>query len=97
MLSPGNHEAPCDYGEYTSRAAHMPHWGSGSADMQYYSYTVGRVGERHALHSNISIGNLPFCLGNLISTYFVCSGNKLCQMALYRNGLLHNVSGYCTT
>ena len=29
--------------EYNVRAAAMPHWGSGSADVQYYSYTVGRV------------------------------------------------------
>ena len=43
MLSPGNHEGPCDYGEYEARAALMPHWGSASSDMQYYSYTVGRV------------------------------------------------------
>lgn len=43
MLSPGNHEAPCNYGEYEARAAAMPHWGSNSADVQYYSYDVGRV------------------------------------------------------
>ena len=43
MLSPGNHEGPCDYGEYEARAALMPHWGSASSDMQYYSYTVGPV------------------------------------------------------
>lgn len=43
MLSPGNHEAPCQYAEYEARAGLMPHWGSGSSDMQYYSYTIGQV------------------------------------------------------
>lgn len=43
MLSPGNHEAPCDYAEYEARAALMPHWSSRSSDMQYYSYNVGNV------------------------------------------------------
>jgi len=58
MLSPGNHEAPCAYGEYNVRAAAMPHWGSGSADVQYYSYTVGPLhvialsGESGRLNSN---------------------------------------------
>merc|ERR1719379_2328119 len=60
MLSPGNHEYPCDYGEYAARAAMMPHWGSGSNDMQYYSYTVGQThivalsGESGRLHDNSS-------------------------------------------
>lgn len=42
MMSPGNHEYPCAFMEYEARAKMMPHWGSGSSDMQYYSYTVGR-------------------------------------------------------
>jgi 3',5'-cyclic AMP phosphodiesterase CpdA len=43
MLSPGNHEAPCDYTEYNARAAAMPFRQSKSTDVQYYSYTVGPV------------------------------------------------------
>jgi len=43
MLSPGNHEYPCNYGEYEARAAMMPFHGSNSSDMQYYSYTVGQT------------------------------------------------------
>jgi hypothetical protein len=43
MTSPGNHEYPCDYIEYEARSAMMPFAGSGSTDMQYYSYTVGPV------------------------------------------------------
>jgi hypothetical protein len=46
MMSPGNHEYPCKYGEYEARAAHMPFRQSKSNDMQYYSYTIGQVRER---------------------------------------------------
>lgn len=43
MLSPGNHEYPCNYGEYEARAAMMPSQAAGSTDVQYYSYTVGQT------------------------------------------------------
>lgn len=43
MLSPGNHEGPCKYGEYEARHAMMPYRGAKSNDMQYYSYTVGQT------------------------------------------------------
>eukprot|EP00729_Bicosta_minor_P023817 gene23817-27041_t len=39
MLSPGNHEGPCDYGEYEARASAMPHFGAASLDVQIYSYS----------------------------------------------------------
>lgn len=57
MMSPGNHEKPCNYGEYEARAGMMPFGGSNSPDMQYYSYTVGQThiialsGEQHRLSS----------------------------------------------
>lgn len=60
MLSPGNHEYPCNYGEYKARAAMMPFHGSQSPDMQYYSYTVGQThivalsGEKSRLSSTTS-------------------------------------------
>jgi len=43
MAAPGNHEYPCNYGEYEARFAMMPFRGSNSSDMQYYSYTVGQT------------------------------------------------------
>ena len=65
MMSPGNHEAPCAYGEYEARAAMMPHGGSNSSDMQYYSYTVGQThvvalsGEQVRRSSSFTRGLLP--------------------------------------
>merc|ERR1711865_880292 len=43
MVSPGNHEYPCNYVEYEARSRMMPYISSGSSDVQYYSYTVGRI------------------------------------------------------
>ena len=69
MLSPGNHEAPCAYGEYEARAAMMPHGGSNSSDVQYYS-CVRSLAARYFATSAFSSFYLLADYSLLYSFYF---------------------------